>query len=727
MSFSKMFYELGDIESARKMLFNFDKIGLDFDEADRYKNKKSQKGILSALLYNLENKKPVSYHFSNGKKSGRVYSKGGMQFLKRELRNCICNKYYYDLDIKNAQPTCLLWWCDSIGMKVETLKEYCENRERYYHLKQDVINILYGGALPETECVEDLSFLSGFKKEAKTIHNMMINRKEYSKQVLQIKRKQEKQIENKTRDFLNVGGSLCSEVLQGFENKCLQSALGFFEQKNIPIENFILMFDGFMFPVDLFYETLLTELNEYVAKDTEIPVVFVKKEMNEVFKIPHDWIYDANALKKNEINEWYQREKIEFEKTICRIEEPIQYCVEHNDNSIYLCQKNELVERFSEINYQGTYFTKMWCDDNKKRKYRKIDFLPPPRVAGPDIYNLWSGFEIEHTDDPTTTIGIDTFKKVVSIISGDSIEMETFIINILAHIVQLPAKQLPISLVAVGLEGTGKNVFGDIIKNIIGKKYSFETADLENEVFCRFKYNVMNKLLLVINEADPSETFKYEQKLKHWIGNGKTQSFEGKGTKPVELEIYLFLLLITNNMITPVNITATDRRYVITETSVSHRCNEPFWGSVVDIFAEPENVKGIFNYLKNFNITVKRWADERPCTKIYQKVKTMCFDKIIKGLRSLVLEEWDFPDNTTWISNETLYKLCNITKQDEVSFATRLGQKNVIGVYKKQKNVGRGWDINRTETYDWLVENKFVFADEIMTNTLLIENEVETD
>jgi len=729
MSYSKLFYEIGDIEIARKLVFNFDKICIDYDENDKYKNKKSQKSILCSVLYSLENKKPVTYAHVNGKKSGRVYSKGGMQFLKRELRNAICHKYYYDIDIKNAQPTCLLWWCNEIGMNVPVLTEYCTNRNNYYHLKQSIIEILYGGGLPDTISADDLNFLGSFKAETKKIHEMILNRKEYSKQISQIKKKQTTQIEQKKRTHFNIGGSLCSEILQGFENTCLQTALQFFETKNVNISNFILMFDGFQMPIELWYPELLDELNAYILEQTKINAVFVKKEMDDIFAVPNDWIYDPKELKNREIREYYDREKIEFEKTICRIEQPLQYLEQNTDNSIYLCNKNELAEKFAYLNCHGTYFIKMWSEDKYQKKYKKIDFLPPPKVASPDIFNLWSGFEIEKTSNPDNSLGIDTFKKIISIMSNNNSEMETYIANCIAHIIQRPAEQLPISLVLVGLEGTGKNIFGDILKSLIGTKYCFETADLENEVFCRFKYNVMNKLLLIINEADPSETFKYEQKLKHWIGNGKTQSFESKGTKPIEMEIFFFILLITNNMISPVNITATDRRYVITETSTEYRCNETFWGNVVDTFKDPENLKGVFNYFNTFQITIKNWGTERPITKIYQRVKSICFDKIIKGLRTLVLDEWEYSETETF-SNERLYKLFNISKQDELSFSTRLAQKHISGLESTRNHQGRGWVINRVQTYNWLKENKYIFDDETMQKVCRIKDidqEIETD
>jgi hypothetical protein len=676
MSNSKLFYELGDLDVLRKLVFNFDLIETDFDENDKIKNKKSQKTILSTVLYNIENEKPVTYNYANGKKSGRVYSKGGIQFLKKEFRNAICEKYYFDIDINNAQPSCLLWWCENIGMNVPVLKDYCINRGKYYHLKQNIINVIYGGGQNDVIPVEtDANFLALMKAEIKNIHLMMMNHKDYSKTIAQIKKKKEN----------NVTGSLCSFILQDLENKCLQSALEFLETK-MSIENFVLMFDGFMMPIENYSIEVVNEMNEHVFKQTGINAVFVKKEMESPFHIPHNWNYDEKELKKKETNNWYSREKIEFEKTVCRIEQPLMYLIQNKDNSVYMCNKNEITERFSYINFKNQDFTKLWFRDKEQRKYDKIDFLPPPKRCEPEIFNLWTGFEIEKTLDPETTVGIDTFKKVISIMADNNNEMETFIVNIIAHIIQKPAEQLPISLVLAGTEGTGKNIFGNVVKLFIGMKYCFETADLENEMFCRFKYNIMNKLLLIINEADSSQTFKYEQQLKNWIGNGKTQSFEGKGTKPIEMEIFFFILMITNNTINPVNITVTDRRYIITQPSNEYRCDSNFWGKVIGIFDDPENVKGVFNYFKNYNITVKNWSNERPISKLYNKIRTVCFDKIIKSLRTLIIEDWNYQEETVWLSNEQLYKLMDISKTDEQSFGSKLANKNIDGIEKQKFN-----------------------------------------
>lgn len=729
MSHNKLFYELGNLDVAKKLFFNFDKIEIDFDENDKYKNKKSQKSILRGVLDILNSNKPTTYHHTPGKKSGRVYSKGGFQFLKRSLRNAICGNLYKDCDMKNAQPVCLLNLCEKANLNVPVLKEYCVNRDNYYPLKQNVIEILYGGALPENINETEKTFLTDFKQEVSKIHNFMIKNTDYQQLVKTITVKQKKEVEQNKRQNLNIGGALCASILQDLENNCLQCALEYIISKDIDIKNFVLMFDGFMIPSNLFYDTLLDEVNQFVLEKTGIPVQYVEKPMTDVFVVPLDWIYDEKELKKRETDEWYKLEKVKFEEKVSRINYPEVSYLEQLGDRIELSKKETMAERYSHINFKGSYFFNIWKDDPTKRQYDRIDFLPPPKVCPANYYNLWNGFEIENALNPETDIGETTFKKVVSVIANNNIEMETFIFNIAAHIIQRPAEQLPISLVCVGLEGTGKNVFGEIMKSLIGKKYSFETADLENEVFCRFKYNLMNKLFLIINEADPDQTFKYEQKLKHFIGNGKTQSIEMKGKTPIDMEIYFFILMISNNMNCPVKITPTDRRYVVTETSDERRCDEVFWGNVIDTFKQPENVKGLFNYLKSFPITVKNWSMSRPKTQIYQKITSYCFDSTIKILRKLILIEWNKPENISRFTNQEIITLCDID-EDRLSFFTKLGQKTIDGIVTKRTPSSRGWVIDRQMVYDWLKKNKYIFENECLkqpSNFQETENEVETD
>jgi hypothetical protein len=571
----------------------------------------------------------------------------------------------------------------------------------------------------------------GIEQDISTIHGLMMNHKNYQTKIKLIQRQKCKKY--------NVEGTLCSYILEQYESVILEKTLMFLETRGMSLKYIVMIFDGFMIPNQDFTPELLADINEYIFKtminDLYIPAIFLNKPMNpiDVTKLS----IDEKELKKQKITAWYNATKIELEKSLCRINQPLQYLITNETvNSVYILAKPELMERFSERNCQGTYFIKQWLDDPTKIKYESIDFLPPPKVCPDNIYNLWTGFEIEKIDDPPDqqidhklpTIGSELLKKLVSIVSGNNLEMETYIMNILANLIQRPADPAPVSLVITGLEGTGKNVFSDLLKVLIGKKYSFETADLENEVFCRFKYNVMNKLLLIINEANENETFKYEQKLKHWIGNGKVVSIETKGNKPIDVPLYMFILLITNNMINPVPITATDRRYTITVCSEEYRMNETFFGQTVDTLNDLKNVKAMFNYLKTFKITVKNWGNERPITKLYRKIQSYCFEKLIKGLRNLVLVDWeDTTENIKWYSNESLEIEFNMTKHDNLGIKIRDKKSLGLNIEPKKQNQMRGWDINRTEVYDWLKSKGYIYTHEKIIKECNILDDVPVD
>jgi hypothetical protein len=725
---SKLFYELVNTEKINKIICNWDtlepQLNIEFNTEEKRKTKVYQKKLLYTILKNYTTQTGISYNYGSGRIDGRLYGYG-LQGLKRAFREIICAEYYTDIDMKNAQPVILRAWCKKQNLKMPVLVEYCENRDSYYHLKQPIIEIIFGSKVPPVESQKDIDFMLELEQEMKQVYHCMMNHKDYQKKINSLKKRKNKKY--------NVEGSLCSYILEQYESVILEKTLLFLEERGIPLKYVVMIFDGFMLPNEHYTPELLVDINEYIFKtlmnDLYIPATFLIKPMNpiDVSKLS----VDEKELKKQIKIEWYKTTKDELEKTLCRITQPLQYLILDPDTkSVYILAKNELMERFSERNCQGSYFIKDWLDDPTKRKYQSIDFLPPPKVCPENIYNLWSGFEIESTDDPIDpTIGENLLKKLVGIISGNHSGMETYIMNILANLIQRPADPPPISLVITGLEGTGKNVFGDLLKVLIGKKYSFETADLENEVFCRFKYNVMNKLLLIINEANEHETFKYEQKLKHWIGNGKVVSIETKGNKPIDIPLYMFILLITNNMINPVPLTATDRRYTISVCSEEYRMNETFFGGVVDTLKELENIKAMFNYLKVFPITIKNWGTERPITKLYRKIQAYCFEKLVKGFRQLILNDWDTSENTKWYSNESLEIEFNMTKSDNLGIKIRDKVSLGLNIEAKKQNQMRGWLINRTEIFNWLKDKGYIYPDENIDPKKcgIVETEVETD
>ena len=60
-----------------------------------------------------------------------------LQNISRKIRHTIAKEYYFDVDIKNAHPTLLEWYCEQKGLKHTSLSDYIDNRDAYLELLQE--------------------------------------------------------------------------------------------------------------------------------------------------------------------------------------------------------------------------------------------------------------------------------------------------------------------------------------------------------------------------------------------------------------------------------------------------------------------------------------------------------------------------------------------------------------------------------------------------------------
>lgn len=191
---------------------------------------------------------------------------------------------------------------------------------------------------------------------------------------------------------------MCSSILEQYESVILEKTLKFLEEKGVSLKYVVMIFDGFMLPTNDCSAQLILDINEYILKcsfiDLTIPATFLIKQMNpiDVSKLS----IDEKELKKEMRDSWYKTTKDELEMGLCRIDQPLQYLLTNTQNSVYILNKNELCERFSERNFYGDYFIKSWLDDPTKRKYDCIDFLPPPKVCPLKFIIYGRGLRLKH-------------------------------------------------------------------------------------------------------------------------------------------------------------------------------------------------------------------------------------------------------------------------------------------------------------------------------------------
>lgn len=137
----------------------------------------------------------------------------GLQCLSRDCRSALAQKSYWDVDMRNAQPTLLQQFAEKRGWKCDVLKRYNENREEYltelaealdverWEAKDRVTALMFGG--------QAAGLTSFFVKELQPEIAMMMRNvfREFSKEYPSVAKRGER--------------SMMAMVLQTEERKCL--------------------------------------------------------------------------------------------------------------------------------------------------------------------------------------------------------------------------------------------------------------------------------------------------------------------------------------------------------------------------------------------------------------------------------------------------------------------------------------------------------------------------
>lgn len=684
--------EFPDVNALNVLIDNWDNLPLTQEHKKPIKIQDNEYQLLPLLK---KYKKSITGDFTTIKYgysknhliSGRQFAKDiSLQGMKRWVRHTL-SKGYYDYDIVNCHPTIFLQYCQKKKWNTTAFERYNQNRDAYLlelmttnnltrdDAKEVVLSLLNGGTKNFNALDFKPEWLILYHNALTETHKKFLNDPENDELIKHIKTYKER----------NIGGSVMNHILCNIENDVLTKAKNYLNVKNP-----ILIFDGFQ-SKEFFNTEALEQLQKYILQETGYDLKWIEKPMNEGI----DLSAFSAKVQVDEALEKYNILKEKFEKTIARINEPCQYIVEKENGEIYICKRTELVERYTDWGLCGkTEFIHLWLRDPNKRFYESIVFYPPPLVCPENCYNLWKGFEIEkETDDSVQEKDLGLFMDLALSLVGDNEIYLDYFLNYYAQLIQQPGKSCEICILLAGQEGVGKDFFFDLMKKIIGKKYVFTSTDPEDEIFCRFKGNLQNKLLIILNEAEPVITAKYEQQLKDLITK-KEINIELKGKEPFTINHYGRVNSASNDTWgKPISITNTDRRFVVYNPSNRHLCNhDGFFTELGKWLDEPKNVKGIFNYFKNKEITIKNWITERPKTEIYENIKRLCLPVEVKFLEYIV-DNWN--KDFAKLSNENIHsiieKTLRVNNYDMRSFNSKIKKLKFESLESYRSNCSRGW------------------------------------
>ena len=223
-------------------------------------------------------------------------------------------------------------------------------------------------------------------------------------------------------------------------------------------------------------------------------------------------------------------------------------------------------------NQYGNDEVKMWMQSDKRRDVRADQIVfDPSGKCGPECINLFGGLEMVPMKGNCQPI-IELLYHLVDL----NEEVRDWILDWIAYPLQNPGAKMPTSIIMHGDEGSGKNLFWEIVQAIYGEYGSVVGQD---QLESKFNDYLSKKLFIIGDEVLSRQEMRHlKGKLKAMI-SGKTLQIETK-MMPVRPEANHVNLVFLSNELQPNALDASDRRHLVVWTPVKKE--RAYYQAVVD-------------------------------------------------------------------------------------------------------------------------------------------------
>lgn len=640
-------------------------------------------------------------------KQGRIFVKGfGVQSLQYRLRGFLLKDIWYDYDMQNAHPTILLNLIKKENADIDTmyLEHYVNNRQKV--LEKNYLNKV--DILKSINCDKSFrtknEFLKSFDKEVKKIQEYLYNK--YGSQY-------------PTTNKNNPKGSLVNKLLCIQENNILQKVISYCKDNNINI--CAPMFDGLLIDKP----DLIDRFNEITLYDG---IKWTIKEHDESIEI------DEDILEKPKL---YHNVKERFEKNYFMTKDPVIYWYEDENRSIPY-KKTDFMDLTAHFKYENqlgkefSFFNK-WLEDENKRVYDRIDFVPPPIKCPPNTYNLYKGMAYEKWDityDENTDTSL--IHEHLKLLAGDeeTDKIYQFYLDFLAHLIKKPGINPEVALLIKSVEGVGKNIlFDNFIENVLGIDFYKPNAVIE-DIIGNFVDN-STTFVSVLNEINAMDGFKQgvDDKLKKII-TAKFCDRHDKGMKKMlNIRNCMRIIGFTNNE-NPLKISNKDRRFQIVEVRGDPKEHE-YFTQLYKVITDKSVLLKFVDELKERDVP-DNLSKNIIETGYKESVASVSIPSHIKFIKEFINKDKFQSDLQVSKFYEKYEKFCdkkNWTPKTMTWFGRNIPE--IDGIEKKRTPKFIIYKFNREEIVDYLHKNKYICDDMLLEYKYMIteepDNEIDND
>jgi hypothetical protein len=251
--------------------------------------------------------------------------------------------------------------------------------------------------------------------------------------------------------------------------------------------------------------------------------------------------------------------------------------------------------------------SEVWLESRDRKEVHGIQYCPNNVGLRRGNLNLWRCWGVEAASGDCSIV-LDHIQQVIT--AGDERKAK-FILDWCADIVQNPTRKPSVALVLGGREGTGKSVFGAILRRLLDPENVVVNAD-KDRLLGRFNSALAGKILIQAEESFFAGDSRTADALKNLI-TGSSLQIEIKFGRSFEIESF-HRLLMTSNHAQVVQASSEARRFVVCEVSNARRGDADYFDQLYAVADGRDEAvaRAFMHHLLNRDLSNFRpWADQQ--------------------------------------------------------------------------------------------------------------------
>ena len=600
------------------------------------------------------NRVRVGYNFGKNYqtiKKGRLYANPRicLEGFPHEIRAALAQKYYWEVDMVNAQPVLLVNLAKRFNLGCPALEEYCTSRET---VLQTLINE-YSMTRDEAKTI-CLSVIFGGLRYQHPLLPRMYEELSHLAVLVSNQNPDLLSVASKDKDMKpknNPQGSCLAVYIQNEERLVLQHLDAFFSSKGRSLD--VLIFDG-----GLLRKTenethldnnLLREAEEYLLDKTGFNVKLAVKPLEHTFDLEDketiytmsDMIDTAFACQKF-IS--YYPDMFLLDNSDLFMRHPdtdlwVPYNLE-DTKVLVLRVKNRLI--FKQDTPLGIRLHNYGGDI--KNVLLMLSWLPQyaPKGQVPIEFKGSLG-DVPDLTSPESLEIIDLYSQLLSIVSNNNSDKKTYLTKYLAHSIQRPRELPGVCLVVTGGQGCGKDTtFKVFMDYVIGGTYA-KNYDRNDIFFNFYDSHKSRKVMLKLQEANGKDCAENSHNLKALVTESRI-TLNPKHKNQMEVDNFARCIFTTNEG-NPIQLEGDDRRYVLYDCSLEKVGDHEFWTKVYNLLMTDKAGQILYHHFLHINLDGFQ-IRQFPVSEYQEEVQ-----QAWRSIEELFIEDWDGEEATV----DTIY------------------------------------------------------------------------